>query len=178
MIAMRKAGLAGLLLFAACSNLPRKAADAVVARWSPPSAEAAKRLLDQYGLPDDASPNKLTWNGKGPWRRIVVSNHPRVYRSPRDFDLVVQTVKYPLTREQAAELVAFSPALTVDVDRGELSSGASREEVNYLNLNLADEIARGRKSVAEAQTAYRRILDLSSAGKSSPYMTELRFPGR
>ena len=178
MIDIRKAGLGGLLLLAACSNLPRKAADAVVSRWSAPSADAARRLLDQYGVPDDASVNNLAWNGNGPWRRTVVRNRPRVYRSPRDFDLVVQTVKYPLTREQAAELIAFSPALTVDVDRGELSSAASREEVNCLNLNLADEVARGRKSIAEAQAAYVRTLDLAAAGKSSPYMSELRFPGK
>lgn len=168
----------GALLLAACSNVPRKTAGALAEHWSPPSADAARRLIDLYGAPDDAVPNKLTWHGKGPWRRIVVWNRPRVYRSPRDFDLIMQTVKYPVTREQAAELVAFSGALVVNVDGGELSSRGSREEVNYLNLNLADEVLRGRKTVEEAQLVYRRVLDLTAAGKSSPYVSGLRFSGR
>jgi hypothetical protein len=176
MITFRNAALGGLLLVAGCANAPKKTAGALVGRWSQPSADAARRLMDQYGAPDDATPNKLTWNAKGPWRRIVVWNRPQVYRTPRDFDLLVQTIRYPVTREQAAELVAFSPALVVNVDRGELSSRASREELNYLNLNLADEVVQGRKTIDEAQVAYRRVMDLSAAGKSSPYMSGLHFP--
>ena len=167
-----------VLLLAACANAPKKAATVVANRWSRPSEGAAKRLIEQYGAPDDATPNKLTWIGKGPWKRTVVWNRPEIYRTPRDFDLMVQTVKYRVTRDQAAELVAFSPALVVNVEAGELSSRGSREEINYLNLNLADEVARGLKSVEDAQLAYRRILDTSSAGKASPYMTKLFFPGK
>lgn len=175
---IRRAAFGGLLLLAACSNAPKKVPGVVVDHWSAPSTDAARLLMDRYGSPDGAAPDKLTWYEKGPWRRTVVLNRPRVYRSPRDFDLIVQTVRYPVTREQAAELVAFSSALIVNVDLGEISAQASREEVNYLNLNLADEVVRGRKSVEEAQRAYLRILALSAAGKSSPYMSALRFPGR
>lgn len=178
MINLRFAAACVLLALASCSNVPRKAAGVVVDRWSAPSVDAARILMDRYGIPDDVVPNSLTWREKGPWRRVVVFNRPGVYRSPRDFDLIVQTVGYPVTRAQAAELVAFSGALIVNVDAGELSSQASREEVNYLNLNLADEVARGRKSAGEAQLAYRRILDLAAAGKSSPYLSGLRFSGR
>jgi hypothetical protein len=172
---LRKAALGGLLLLAGCANTPKKAAGVVLDRWSQPSADAAKRLMDQYGPPDDATPNKLTWQAKGPWRRTIVWNRPQVYRTPRDFDLLVQTVRYPVTREQAAELVAFSQALIVNVERGEISSRASREELNFLNLNLADEVVRGLKTIEEAQVAYKRVIDLSAAGKSSPYLAGLRF---
>ncbi len=175
---LRAAAFGVLLLLAACSGVPKKAANVVVDHWSRPSVDVARRLMDLYGAPDDATPNKLTWYGKGPWLRTVVWNRPQVYRAPRDFDLVVQTVRYDVTREQAADLVAFSNALVVDVGRGEISSRASREEVNYLNLNLADEVVRGVRSVDDAKVAYRRILDLTAAGKSSPYLAELRFPRR
>jgi len=178
MTKLRMAALGGLLLISGCANAPKKAANVVLDRWSQPSADAARRIMDQYGAPDDATPNKLTWEAKGPWRRTVVWNRPQVYRTPRDFDLLVQTVRYPLTREQAAELIAFSGALVVNVDRGELSSRASREELNYLNLNLADEVVRGTKSIDEAQLAYKRVIDLSAAGKSSPYLAGLRFKGK
>ena len=174
----RLAALGGLLLFAGCANAPKKAAGVVLDRWSQPSADAARRLMDQYGAPDDATPNRLTWQKKGPWNRTIVWNRPQVYRTPRDFDLVVQAVRYPVTREQAAELIAFSQSLIVDVERGELSSRASREELNFLNLNLADEVVRGLKTIDEAQLAYKRVIDLSAAGKSSPYLAGLRFAAK
>jgi hypothetical protein len=175
---LRLAALGGLLLFAGCANTPKKAAGVVLDHWSQPSADAARRIMDQYGAPDDATPNKLTWRAKGRWSRIIVWNRPQVYRAPRDFDLLVQTIRYPLTREQAAELVAFSQALIVDVDRGELSSRASREELNYLNLNLADEVVQGTQTIEEAQVAYKRVIDLSAAGKSSPYLSGLHFTAK
>ncbi|UPT74732.1 MAG: hypothetical protein M0D55_03130 [Elusimicrobiota bacterium] len=170
--------LAAAAMCGACADLPRKAAVEVADRWSPPSAAAAKRLIELYGPPDDAQLNRLTWNRKGPWLRTAVWNRPQVYRSPRDFDLVEQTVRYPVSREKAAELVAFSGALLVDVAKGEMSSRASREEVNFLNLNLADEVVRGRKTVDEARVAYKRILELTAAGKSSAYVGGLRFDGK
>lgn len=171
----RTAALGLLLPLAGCAGLPGKDAGAVIDRWSRPSADAARSLILRYGPPDETAPDKLTWRGKGSWLRTVVWNRHGLYRSPRDFDLVIQTVKYPVTRGQAAELVAFSDALVVNVDRGELSSRASREELNRLNLNLADEVARGIKSVEEARAAYQRALRLSAAGKSSPYMAGLLF---
>jgi hypothetical protein len=174
----RTALLSAIFLLCACAEVPKKAAGVVVDHWHEPSVAAARQLMNLYGVPDDVTPNKLVWRAKGPWRRIVVWNRPMVYRSPRDFDLVVQTVKYPVTREQAADLVAFSNALVVDVGNDEISSRGTREEVNFLNLNLADDVLRGRKTVGEAQVAYRRILDLTAAGKSSPYTSELRFQGR
>ncbi len=170
--------LAAILMLSACSSLPHKVADGVVDGWNPPSAAAARRLLALYGLPDDVTRNRLTWNDKGAFKRIVVWNHPLRYRSPRDFDLIEETVAYPTTREQAAELVSFSPALTVDTGRGEISARGSREAANLLTLNLADEVLRGRKTSAEARTAYLRILDLTAAGKSSPYTESLFFIGR
>lgn len=178
MTGLRRAALGALLSLSACAHVHAPAGGAVVDHWSAPSVDAARRLMDRYGVPQEVEPDSLAWLEKGPCLRTRVLNRPRVYRSLRDFDLIVSTVRYPVTRAQAAELVAFSGALTVDVERGEISSSATREEVNFLILNLADEVARGRKSVPEAQVAYRRVLDLSAAGKTSPYMTGLRFPGR
>lgn len=178
MTSLRPALLGAALLLAACSTGPVKPGVAVIDPWSPAAVSAARRMMALYGSPDDAAPDRLTWFSKGPWLRIVVRDRPGVFSTPRDFDLVVQTVRYPVTREQAFDIVAFSDALVVDVDHGEISSGASREEVNFVNLNLVDEVARGRKSAEEAKVAYRRILALTAAGKSTPYASGLRFPGR
>jgi hypothetical protein len=157
-------------------NIPSSTARGVVNRWSPPSRDAGRRLLDEYGLPDDVTPWRVTWNWHGPWKRTVVWDGKRVYRSPEDLAVMEQTVDYPLTREQAAALLAFSGALTVDLEKGELSSRADRESVDFLNLNLADEVARGRKTPAQAVAAYKRVLALTAAGKASEYTRRLLFP--
>lgn len=178
MTVLRPAFLGAALLLAGCAAGPVKPGAAVIDPWSPAAVSVARRMMDLYGSPDAVAPDRLTWFSKGPWLRTVVRDRPGVYRSPRDFDIVIQTVRYPVTREQAFAIVGFSDALVVDVDHGEISSGAPREEVNFVNLNLADEVARGRKSVEEAQVAYRRLLALAAAGKSTPYAAGLRFPGR
>jgi len=164
-----------LLLAAGCASVPRAVADRVVDRWSGPSAAAGKILLDQYGAPDDMTPNKLTWRGRGGWKRTVVWNRRPVYRSPADLAVMQQTVDYPLDLMQAVQLLAFSDDLVIDLARGELSSRGGHESINYLRLNLADEIARGVTSVPEAQASYRRVIALTAAGKTSPYTEKLLF---
>ena len=177
--ATRRLGLSAvctLIFVGACATLPDDIAHGVVNRWAPPSAAAGRRLMDEYGTPDDVAPNRLTWNNRGAWKRTVVWNRKPVYLSPVDLAVMEQTVDYPVTHAQAGELLAFSDCLKIDLARGELSSRAGREEINYLTLNLADEIVRGQKTVAEAQTAFLRQLELAAAGKSTPYMTGLVFP--
>ena len=177
--ATRRLGLSAvstLIFIGACATLPRDIAQGVVNRWAPPSAAAGRQLLEEYGTPDDVTPNQLTWNHRGPWKRTVVWNRKPVYLSPADLAVMKQTVDYPLTRGEAGELLAFSDCLEIDLSRGELSSRADREEINYLTLNLADEIVRGRKTVSEAQIAFMRQLQLAAAGKMTPYMTGLLFP--
>lgn len=165
------------LIFAgACASLPRDVAQGVVNRWQEPSAVAGRQLLDEYGTPDDVSPRRLTWNHRGAWKRTEVWNRKPVYLSPIDLAVMKQTVDYQLTSQQAGELLAFSDGLEIDLTRGELSSRSSREDINYLTLNLADEIIRGDKTVAQAQNEFMRQLRLAASGKVSPYMTGLLFP--
>lgn len=173
---MKGAIAACALLFASgCASLPHDAAEKTVTRWAGPSADAGHILLEQYGLPDDVTPNRLTWNRRGGWKRTVVWNQAEVYRSPADLAVMQQTVDYRLDQMQAVQLLAFSDDLVIDLAHGELSSRGGHESINYLRLNLADEIARGVKTVPEAQTAYTRILALTAAGKTSPYTERLLF---
>ncbi|HEX4046675.1 MAG TPA: hypothetical protein VH309_02515, partial [Elusimicrobiota bacterium] len=156
--------------------LPNDLAQGVVNRWAAPSAVVGRQLIEEYGVPDDATPNRLTWNDRGSWKRIVVWNRKPIYRSPVDLSVMKETVDYPMSEAEAGVLMAFSDCIEVDLVRGELSSRANREEVNYLTLNLADEIMRGQLTVAEAQEKFIRQIRLAASGKLTPYMTGLLFP--
>ncbi|NNN04324.1 MAG: hypothetical protein HKL90_00340 [Elusimicrobia bacterium] len=173
--------IAVMLLIAGCASAPRRVAEGVLNRWDPPSAAMGRRLIAEYGLPDDVTLERLTWNRRGEWKRTIVWNaaglwhrHP-VYRTPEDFAVMQQTIDYPMDLAEAAKLTAFSDGLVIDPTRGELSSRAGSEKLDYLTLNLADEIVRGAKTVPQAQVAYARLVDLTAAGKSSPYTSELLF---
>lgn len=170
------------LLVLACATLPRSLADGVVNRWDAESAAAGRRLIAEYGVPDDVTLNRLTWYHRGVWDRTTASNaagfwrRTPAYRTPENRAVVEQSIRYPLSAGQTADLLAFSPGLSIDRARGELSSRAPVESLNFLALNLADEVARGRTSVSEARADYDRIIELSAAGKSSPYTEGLLFP--
>jgi hypothetical protein len=165
-----------LIFVGACASLPRDIAQGVADRWAPPSAAAGRRLLDEYGTPDEIGRNRLAWNHRGPWKRTVVWNRKPIALAPVDLAVMKQTIDYELTPEQARTLTGFSACLEVDVVRGELSSRAGREEINFLLLNLADEIARGERTVPEAQATFYRQLDLAAEGRFASYMNGLVIP--
>jgi len=180
---MRPAVIGAALLFVACASAPRNVAEGVLDRWGAPSASAARAIIDEYGVPDDATLNRLTWNRRGPWKRTIVWNSSGfwggapIYRAPEDFAVMQQTVAYRLSLAAAADLTAFNGGLVIDPARGELSSRAASEALDYLALNLADEVVRGVKTVPQARATYARVVELTAAGKSSPYTSGLLFSG-
>jgi hypothetical protein len=49
------------------------------------------------------------------------------------------------------------------------------EALNRLSLNLADDVAAGRRSPQDADRFFLRTVRLRAAGKSSPYLDQLLF---
>ena len=154
----------------------RELAEATVSHWSTPSRLAARRLIEEYGVPDEVHADHLLWVNNSPWRRTVVSNvRPMLETDTAGLDVVEQTVKYPLTREQAFAVATFDDRAAFDPKTGELSSRADREEHNYLRLNLADDVAQGRLRPEQARDSYASIVSFEQSGKTSPYLLGLRF---
>lgn len=150
-------------------------ADTVVANWPPISAQAGRRMIEIYGVPDAVRSDQLVWRNNGPWKRTVVRDVTPPYVQAEDLGVVEQTVEYPMTPYQAAELAAFDRKLTYDSFRRELSARSDREEVNYLRLNLANDVLNLRMTPEQAQHLYARTLALEAAGKSSSYLEVLHF---
>ena len=44
-----------------------------IENWPLTSRESARRIIDQYGEPDEVTDNQLIWHKRGPWRQIVAS---------------------------------------------------------------------------------------------------------
>jgi len=150
-------------------------AEAVVAGWWPKSALAARRLLERNGVPDEVRPEELVWRGRGPWRRTVARNVTPPYVKAEDLGLVEQSVKLTLTPEQVKNLREFDRRVRYERGERELAARSDREEVNFLRMNLAHDVAKGFVTPAQARYLYERFLTLENMGKTSPYLSGLRF---
>ena len=128
----------------------------------------AHRMIDKYGPPDEVYADRLIWRPHWPWKRIVVSS-----ASPSA--PLEQVVDYRVPPGKLPALAGFSRGLVVYAEQGELAARGDREEVNRLSLNLADDIVAGRVSPQEARRFFQRVMQLSTAGKSSPYLQRLLF---
>ena len=169
--------LALALLAGACRTAPNfdarrrgALAESVIASWGESPRLAAAMLLEQYGPPDAIAEDGLGWRDRGPWKRIVV----------RDADdaVVRQTVAYHLPDSRRQAVTEFGRTHGVSARDGELSAASSEERLNFLALNLANEVARGMKSPEDARVQYARTLTLDASGKFSPYLQALLFRTR
>ena len=44
-----------------------------IKNWPPQSRDAARRVIERYGEPDEIKDGQLIWHKRGPWRQIVAS---------------------------------------------------------------------------------------------------------
>jgi hypothetical protein len=51
----------------------------------------------------------------------------------------------------------------------------TKEEANFLALNLANDVATGKKSAEEARETYAQTIKALMAGKPDPYVQKLQF---
>ena len=136
-------------------------------------------MLDQYGQPEIATNEFLLWNDKGPWKRIIVYKSGEKHLFPlKHEDVLEQTVAYKVPAYKLGELARFNGSVIVDRTRGLLSARCYREGVNILALNLADDIVRGKRDVANARRFYAHAIAQMMAGKTSPYTQRLQFPAQ
>jgi hypothetical protein len=151
-------------------------AQAVISAWPTYSSLAALAMMEEYGPPDELDDIHLAWSSNGPWLRIVVYKTATwPYTSE---DILEQSVGYEVPQERWPALAGFGHGLAYDARSSELTSRSSSEEMNFLALNLADDIAKGKMSPEAADRLYAQITAESMAGRSSRYMRGLLFATR
>jgi hypothetical protein len=161
---------AGLLLLAACAPASPRVADMSV--WT---GVSDGMMIEKYGQPDRLEAFRLTWDRRGPWKRIVVWEEPATPENGGVSNNIEETIAYRVPADKRDALASFSRGLQASVDGAELSARSTGEERNFLMLNLADAIVQGRMSPQDARVSYLVTLQLAAAGKSSPSMRRLLF---
>jgi len=165
-------------LVAGCATITpeqrQNKAETVISDWASYSRLAAAMLISKYGPPDRVKNDELTWDEKGPWKRMTVWDvSGRYYYSQAGAYNIEQTISYRVPAEKRRALAVFSDNIRVSPDGAELAARSKREELNLLTLNLACEIIVGTKDPFAAQRFYVLTLRLADEGKSSPYMHQL-----
>lgn len=153
-----------------------RSSETVIKDWPKKVQADARMLIDRYGEPSTVEDDKLVWNDNGPWKRTVMHKEgltrPMIGRSR---DHLEQVISREVPEDKVADLERFDKRIKVDRDAGELSSRSDSERMNFLTLNLADDIIKGQRTVSDARSFAKQVQSLEKAGKSSPYLDGLIF---
>lgn len=181
---LSRVSVAAAFLASGCRTAPDfgppsrgRIAHQVISAWPETSRAAAALAIVRYGPPDAIAQDALGWTRAGPWLRVVVVN-ASAGAGTRSAPELEETVAYRFPASKRDALARFGRGVTVADDGAALSSKSGDENLNFLALNLADEIARGARDPADARRTYDRIATLAVAGKSSPYTRGLLFPAQ
>src|SRR5579859_3658724 len=152
------------------SSSPVQTPETVIKDWPETSRTIALAMIQGYGEPTRFTDDALIWYDNGPWKKSVVYRGawPH-YTGRKDKDYLEQTIAYRVPDGKFEALMRFDDRIRIDQSRGELSARSESEEMNYLTINLAEEIITGKRSVEGAREFCRKTEDLSASGKSSPY---------
>jgi hypothetical protein len=149
----------------------------VIKDWPEDSREAAQLVVDAYGEPHEATPERLIWHNVGPWKRMEASKVFIEHEFPiPHIDSVVSVIDYAVPPEKASALAEFDGSVIVERTAGEVAARCHDEQANFLALNLMHDIVSGAKSVAEARDYYAKEFMDYRRGEPTPYMNELRVP--
>lgn len=144
----------------------------VRASWPEGARRLAEAAVGEYGEPDAAVPDRLTWGARRPWTRIEVFRDAVSSERPAR---LLEAVPYAVPTRRWRVLNAFDRGVTYDPVRVELVARTDSEATNLLALNLADEVVQGRRTPADAERFFDETSRLLAAGGASSYAARLMF---
>lgn len=144
--------------------------------WPEVPREVAQKMVQKYGPPHEATPSLLVWNNTGPWKRSILYREEVKHNWPKPHtDVLEQFIDYRVPLDRFDEIVKFDGSVIAERTKGELSARCDKEEMNFLAVNLANDVASGRRSVEEARTFYTKTAMAAMKGEMSPYVQGFQF---
>ena len=152
----------------AFKNAALRELEASIADWPQGSRRVAHRMIEKYGMPDEIKARRLGWNDNGPWKRTIV------FRDT-GHNCIEQVASYHVPNDRYDQIRKVEGSVSAERGRDELVSRAADEPLNFLALNLAEEVVSGRREPPSAREFYRHTAALAASGKGSPYTEGLLF---
>ncbi len=166
----------GLQAFTGTSQQSQVSLQRVTQNWNATARDAAKRMFDKYGAPQEVTANRIVWRDNRPWKSTTVVNQDVPHNFPVEHnDVLIQVLAIDVPAERFTELAQFDGSVTASRTNGELIASCDREENNFIALNLASDLINGKLSVPQAR---QRLTELASSvknGQQPNYATDIRF---
>ena len=152
--------------------------DKYLAGWKAKPREVADKMIAKYGQPDEATAQRLIWHNNGPWKYTELVNEeiPHNFPVPHT-DMLYQSIRYRVAdADKVSSLFKYDGSVIVERTKGELAARCDKEEANFLALNLANDVATGKRSVDDARRFYNdAIMKMMKEGKPGPYLQGFQF---
>jgi hypothetical protein len=148
----------------------------VISGWPRASQEAVKFMTRKYGPPAAVANEMIVWGKTGPWKRTIVFAREYPHEFPAHHtDVMQQYIDYKADPQLYDELAKYDGSVVLERTSGEMSARCDKEGANFLALNLAHEIATGKRNVEDARKFYGEQIVAMKAGRPAPYTERLRF---
>jgi hypothetical protein len=146
------------------------------ANWNPTARDAAKRMFEKYGAPQEVTANRLVWRDNRPWKSTTVVNQEVAHNFPTEHnDVLIQVIAIDVPVEKFTELAQFDGSVSASRTNGELTAACDREENNLIALNLASDLISGKLSVPQARQRLTELAQAVKNGQQPAYATDIRF---
>src|SRR6185369_16370732 len=129
-----------------------------------------------YGAPAEVTPRQATWINSGPWVRTtlykegVTHNFAAPHRN-----VLEQAVLYKVPVDKLVALAQFNRSLVVDLARGELVTSSDSEEINFLSVNVADDVLKGQRTAEEARIYFAQLVRAKMIKEPEKELQKLKF---
>ena len=148
----------------------------ILEQWPEQSQKSAKAMLKKYGKPAAISKEMLVWTNTGPFVRTEVYGHEVQHNFPMPHqDVLQQYVNFRVPPDKMDDIAKFDGSVVVYLTDGLMASRCHKEAMNVLTLNIAADIAQGRKTVKEAREAFARHAEAYMNGERPQITQELTF---
>jgi len=158
------------------SSVSATEAKRMISGWPAKTQEVATTTMAKYGAPNEVTGTMLVWNNNGPWKKTIIHKEPVQHNFPMaHLDLLEQFVDYSVPADKYDQLALYDGSVVVARTVGEMSARCDKEEANFLALNLANDVATGKKTVEDARMYYARSIKEMMQGKMDPYLQKIHF---
>lgn len=144
--------------------------------WPEASQKAAKEMEAKYGKPNGATSDMLVWNNNGVWLKTIVYKKEMKHDFPKPHtDVVEQWVNYRVPMNDYCKLAAYDGSVTANRTNGTISARCDKEAMNFLALNLANEMIKNNKTSDQAREDYAKDAMAFMEGKKPSSTQKLNF---
>jgi hypothetical protein len=148
----------------------------MVAGWPQASKDAIRHMTKTYGPPAAVTADMAVWGQTGQWKRTFVFREEVQHDFPMPHkDVMQQWADFKVPADKADEIVTYDGSVVLERTAGEAAARCDNEGANFLALNLAHEIANGKRSVEDARKKYGEQIKAMKSGQDAPYTKKLMF---